>query len=91
MTRGLAAEPDRFEGRSRYNSLSLSGRPSGWLADRTNSDDFEGACPVEIKFLLENSAIDAFTQSLSDGDGGLYIIPSHRLRVWGGGEACPRG
>ena len=32
MTRGLAAGPDRFDGRSRYNSLSPSGRPSGWLA-----------------------------------------------------------
>ena len=31
-TRGLAAGPDRYEGRSRYNSLSPSGRPSGWLA-----------------------------------------------------------
>ena len=32
VTRGLAAEPGRFEGRSRYNSLSPSGRQSGWLA-----------------------------------------------------------
>ena len=28
-TRGLAAGPERFEGRSRYNSLSPRGRPSG--------------------------------------------------------------
>ena len=27
-TRGLAAGPERFEGRSRYNSLSPRGRPS---------------------------------------------------------------
>ena len=32
VTRGLAPEPDRFEGGSRYNSLSPSGRQSGWLA-----------------------------------------------------------
>ena len=32
VTRGLAARSDRFEGRSRYTSLSPSGRPSGWLA-----------------------------------------------------------
>ena len=32
VTRGLAAGPDRFEVRSRYNSLPPSGRPSGWLA-----------------------------------------------------------
>ena len=29
VTRGLAAGPERFEGRSRYNSLSPRGRPSG--------------------------------------------------------------
>ena len=34
VTRGLAAGPDRFKGRSRYNSLSPSGCPSGWLAAR---------------------------------------------------------
>ena len=28
VTRGLAAGPERFEGRSRYNSLSPRGRPS---------------------------------------------------------------
>ena len=32
VTRGLPAGPERFEGRSRYSSLSLSGRPSGVLA-----------------------------------------------------------
>ena len=29
VTRGLAAGPERFEGRSRYSSLSPGGRPSG--------------------------------------------------------------
>ena len=29
VTRGLAAVPERLEGRSRYSSLSPSGRPSG--------------------------------------------------------------
>ena len=29
VTRGLAAGPERFEGRSRYSSLSSNGRPSG--------------------------------------------------------------
>ena len=29
VTRGLAAGPERFVGRSRYRSLSPSGRPSG--------------------------------------------------------------
>ena len=31
VTRGLAAGPDMFEGRSRYNNLSPRGRLSGWL------------------------------------------------------------
>ena len=29
VTRGLAAGPERFEGRSKYSKLSPSGRPSG--------------------------------------------------------------
>ena len=29
VTRGLAAGPERFEGRSKYSSLSPNGRPSG--------------------------------------------------------------
>ena len=29
VTRGLVAGPERFEGRSRYSSLSPNGRPSG--------------------------------------------------------------
>ena len=29
VTRGLAAGPERLEGRSRYSSLSPNGRPSG--------------------------------------------------------------
>ena len=31
VTRGLAAGPDMFEGRSEYSNLSPRGRPSGWL------------------------------------------------------------
>ena len=40
----------------------------------TNSDDFEGARPVERKFLFENFAIGAFAQSLS-GCGGCVVYP----------------
>ena len=35
VTRGLAAGPERFEGRSRYNSLSPMGRLSEMSAART--------------------------------------------------------
>ena len=31
VTRGLAVDPDMFEGRLRYSNLSPRGRPSGWL------------------------------------------------------------
>ena len=31
VTRGLAAGPDMFEGRSKYNNLSPRGIPLGWV------------------------------------------------------------
>ena len=37
VTRGLAAGPEIFEGRSRYSSLSPSGRPSGVSATEERS------------------------------------------------------
>ena len=40
----------------------------------TNRDDFEGACPVERKFLFETFVIGAFAQSLS-GCGGCVVYP----------------
>ena len=75
-TRGLAAGPDGFDERSRYNSLSTRGRSSGWLCaeEGPTNDDFEGACPVERKFLLEGFVIGAFAQSLSDC-GGCVVYP----------------
>ena len=38
----------------------------------TNSDDFEGACPVEIKCFFEDFVIGAFAQFLS-GCGGCAV------------------
>ena len=40
----------------------------------TNSDDFEGACPVERKFIFEDFIISAFVQSFS-GCGGCVVYP----------------
>ena len=37
VTRGLAAGPERFEGRSRYSSLPPNGRPSGVSAAEEGS------------------------------------------------------
>ena len=43
----------------------------------TNSDDFEGACPVERTFLFEEFVIGAFAQSLSScGDCVVYSYPA---------------
>ena len=39
-----------------------------------NSDDFEGVCPVERKFRLEDFVIGAFRQFLS-GCGGCVVYP----------------
>ena len=39
-----------------------------------NSNDLEGACPVERMFLLENFVIGPFAQSLS-GCGGCVVYP----------------
>ena len=48
VTRGLAAGPERLEGRSRYSSLSPNGRPSGVIGGggRASSKYLEGAGPV---------------------------------------------
>ena len=40
----------------------------------TNSNNLEGACPVERKSLFENFVIDAFAQSLSSC-GGCVVDP----------------
>ena len=48
VMQGLAAEPERFEGRSRYRNLSPSGRPSGVSAaeERPTAIFLKG--PVQI-------------------------------------------
>ena len=61
----------------------------------TNSDDFEGACPVKRKFLFEDFVIGAFAQSLSScGDCAVcsypassYVLGSVQKRVREGGVA----
>ena len=61
----------------------------------TNSDDFEGACPVERKFLFEDFVIGAFAQSLSRCDGCVLhpypassnVFGSAQERVREGGVA----
>ena len=74
VTRGLAAGPDRFDGRSRYN-VGLVSRWGG-----TNSDNVEGACPVEGECFCKNFVVDALAQSLLYGVGGvIYPYPTTGL------------
>ena len=70
MTRGLAAGPDRLEGRSRYSSLSPRGRPSGWLSvgEGPTATILKG--PVQLRYFF-SFIIGTFAQSLSDGGGGV--------------------
>ena len=48
VTRGLAAEPERFEGSSRYSSLSPSGRPSGVSAAEEGPTEIILKGPVQF-------------------------------------------
>ena len=54
VTRGLAAGPDMFEGRSRYSNLSPRGGPSGWLCvgEGPTTMIFKGSVQLREKFSL---------------------------------------
>ena len=59
VTRGLAAGPERFEERSRYSSLSPSGRPSGVSAAE------EGLTAIIFKSPVQSSESSALRTLLS--------------------------
>ena len=59
VTRSLAAGPERFEGRSRYSSLSPSGRPSGVSAAE------EGPTAIILKGTVQFSESFSLRTSLS--------------------------
>ena len=53
VTRGLAAGPERLEGRSRYSSLSPNGRPSGSAAgEGPTTSILKGPVPFSESFSL---------------------------------------
>ena len=56
-TRGLVEGPDRFEEGSRYNSLSPSGHPSGWLAagEEPKATTLKG--PVHLRESLSSKTL----------------------------------
>ena len=73
VTRGLAAGPERFEGRSRYSSLSPRGRPSGVSVAEEGPTAIIVKGPVQFKreFLFEDFIVSAFPQTLADSGGGV--------------------
>ena len=58
----------------------------------TNSDDFEGACPVERQFLFEAFIVGAFAQSFT-GCGGcvVYLYPASRYAFGSAQERVREG
>ena len=89
VTRGLAAGPERFEGRSRYNSLSPSRRPSGV------SVAGEGPTAIILKGPVQLSESFSLRTSLSVSwrivAAVLYTRPIHQPRLGGGGGGHRRG
>ena len=49
VTRGLAAGPNMFEGRSKYNNLSPRGRPLGWLCAGEGPTPMVLESPVQLR------------------------------------------
>ena len=49
VTRSLAAGSDRFEERSKYNSLCPSGRPSGWFTAEEGTTAMMLKEPVQLR------------------------------------------
>ena len=74
VTRGLAAGPERFEGRSRYSSLSPSGRPSGVSAAEEGPTTTILKARVQsssTRVLFEDFIVSAFPRTLADSGGGV--------------------
>lgn len=60
MMRGLAGSSHRLESRSRYNSLSPSGKPPGMSAAVEGPASMIGSSPIHGKFLFDDVAVGAF-------------------------------
>ena len=87
VTRGLAAGPERFEGRSKYSSLSPNGRPSGVSAAGEGPAASILKGPVQFsEFLFEDFIVSAFPQSLADSGRGIVDPHPSTSRVFGATE-----
>ena len=76
---GFGSGAGQVRGKVKIQKLVPEGTSVGLVVRRrgANSDDFEGACPVETKSLLEGFIIGAFAQSLSDCGGCVaYAYPA---------------
>ena len=79
MTSGLAAGPDKFDGRSRYNSWSPSGRPSGCVAagEGPTATILKGPVQLRDSFSLITLLSTPLCKSLSYGGVGVvYPYPT---------------
>ena len=88
VTRCLAGAPERFEGRSKYSSLSPRGRPSRVSAAEEGPTATILKDPVQFKreFLFEDFIVSAFPQTLADSGGGVVDPYPSASRVFGAAE-----
>ena len=85
VTRGLAAGPERLEGRSRCSSLSPNGRPSGISAagEGPAANILHGPVQFSESFSFEDFIVSTFPQSLTDSGGGIVDPHPSASRVFG--------
>ena len=85
VTRGLAAWPERFEGRSRYSSLSPSGRPSGMSAadEGPTANILKGPIQFSESFSFSTLLSARFPNPLADSGGGIVDPYPSASRVFG--------
>ena len=87
MTRGLAAGPERFEGRSRYNSLSPRGRPSGVSAAGAGPTAMILKGPVKFSESFSSRTLLSAPFRNPGGYGGGVINPNPSAgRILGAAE-----
>ena len=88
VTRGLAERPERFEWRSRYSSLSPSGRPSGVSAaeEGLTAIILKGPIQFSESFSLRTLLLAPFRKTLADTGGGIVDPYPSASRVFGAAE-----
>ena len=88
VTQGSAAGPERFEGKSRYSSLSPIGRPSGVSAadEGPAASILKGPVQFSEKQIFKDFTVSAFPQPLTDSGGGVVDPYPFASRLFGAAE-----